>query len=238
MTDKENVKNEMDEQINKEIGSDHKNESNFIRDVFNFKTLFRNFKEMKVYFFISTMLFLFGGFIGFYVDILDPFLQPLLQRIGELAEKIESSENTQLAAFLVIFQNNLTASLIMVYSGIIFSIYPIFALLLNGMLIGYLFKLVPQSGSEYGLLELFLRGILPHGILEIPAILIASAYGIKFGVLVMKWLAQFVELDLRRKNTLEFKKFLKLTITLVIFTFITLMLAAIIESTITPMLLR
>ncbi|NDI37031.1 stage II sporulation protein M [Chengkuizengella sediminis] len=73
--------------------------------------------------------------------------------------------------------------------------------------------------------------------IEIPVILIASAYGIKLGVLIMKWLIQSGNNNLRAKNKSEFLAFMKLSVTLVIFTVAVLMLAAIIESTITPILL-
>ncbi|WP_160647200.1 stage II sporulation protein M [Chengkuizengella marina] len=242
MNDENNKINE-EEKLNKVTILNHDKDSNsetgstFLKDVFNFRNLFIDFNNMKLYFFISTMLFVIGVVIGFNANALEQLLQPSLQKIGEIGEKIERSDNSQLTGFIYIFKNNVQASLVMVYSGAFFSLLPIASLLMNGMLIGYVFKLVPQSGSDFSMMELFLRGILPHGIFEIPAILIASAYGIKLGVLIMKWLVQSGEKDLRSKNKSALISFMKLSVTLVIFTVATLMLAAIIESTITPILL-
>ncbi|MFS1514637.1 stage II sporulation protein M [Chengkuizengella sp. SCS-71B] len=239
----ENYKIHKEEKLNNVTTSKNEFKSNsdkislFLKEVLNFKNLFVNFKEMKVYFYISTLLFVVGIITGFNSETVEQFIQQSIQGLEEKARDIQASDNPHVTAFIIIFTNNVKVSLIAIYSGFFFSLFPVFLLLTNGMAIGYLFKLIPQSGSEFGMFELFLRGILPHGIFEIPAILIASAYGIKFGVLIMKWLIQSGNNDLRAKNKIEFIAFMKLLVTLVIFTVATLMLAAIIESTITPILL-
>ncbi|NDI37030.1 stage II sporulation protein M [Chengkuizengella sediminis] len=171
MNDENNKINE-EEEFNNVSTSNNDKKSNsektslFLKEVINFKSLFVNFRDMKVYFYISTLLFVIGAVIGFKADVLEQLLQPALLKIGEIGEKIESSDNSQLAGFIYIFKNNVQASLVMVYSGFFFSLIPVASLLMNGMLIGYVFKLVPQSESEFGVFELFLRGILPHGILK------------------------------------------------------------------------
>jgi stage II sporulation protein M len=57
-------------------------------------------------------------------------------------------------------------------------IYPLFAIALNGYLLGAILMLGIQ---EQGSLGILLR-IIPHGIFELPALLIASAAGLYIGV--------------------------------------------------------
>ena len=72
--------------------------------------------------------------------------------------------------------NNWTAMLMAVVYGFVpFLFLPAITLVSNGMLIGLMAAWYQSSGLSLGL---FLAGILPHGIFELPALIFASACGV------------------------------------------------------------
>ncbi|MNV92602.1 hypothetical protein D3C71_1872160 [compost metagenome] len=78
--------------------------------------------------------------------------------------------------------------------------------------------------------QLIVKGLLPHGIIEIPAIIIACAIGLQFGGKVILSLSGKVRGS-------SWAEFMRQTVTASVWIVILLLLAAIIESTITLALL-
>lgn len=107
----------------------------------------------------------------------------------------------------------------MILFGILLGIAPLFFIATNGLIIGALAYVASQSGN----LDLFFVGIVPHGVLEIPAIILSGAAGLMLGVKVIKSKAAI---------SAELSKSLKL-----FFGFIlpVLFVAALIEAFITPL---
>ncbi len=81
----------------------------------------------------------------------------------------------------IIFVNNVRASVVIFLAGMVsFSVLGIIAYLINIGLVGGvlgMFKLIGFSP-----LLLFLSGLLPHGVFELPALLLASAAVLRLGV--------------------------------------------------------
>ena len=102
-------------------------------------------------------------------------------------------------------------------------------LIANGMILGYVLSLQTHEST----LSIVLKGILPHGIIEIPVILIACAYGLKLGMLVWKSGAQLFVPDKDKTARVELVKILHLTKPLIVSIVVLLLVAAIIESTLT-----
>ena len=132
-----------------------------------------------------------------------------------------------------IFLNNLFAAIRMVLFGIFFGVFPIIALLTNGIVIGYFLK---KSILPNGLL-VFLTGILPHGIIEIPEIIIAAAYVMKLGFSFIKLLAGVFNKEKQRNNIVGLKETIRQIPTVLVGLTLLLFVAAIIESTLTGYLL-
>ncbi len=81
--------------------------------------------------------------------------------------------------FFRILFNNLMAAAIVIYAGIFFSIFPTFSTIINGMIIGFIlqkYDSIEGTSIYQGILYL-----IPHGIFEIPALILAVALGIKLG---------------------------------------------------------
>jgi stage II sporulation protein M len=139
-------------------------------------------RTMKGIIVVSTAIFLVGVMCGIiFQDVFEGVAASLFGSIEQEAEKIK--EIPQYLQVLVIFGNNTRAATL---SGIIASIpvlgifIPFVTMLLNGFIIGLAPEILQMSSSQ------FVIAILPHGILEIPALILASAVGFKFALASVK----------------------------------------------------
>lgn len=117
--------------------------------------------------------------IGILAFIFYPELKTVvLERLEDLVRDVlgEDKIKTGWTAAAAIFKNNLLAASLVLFGGVFFAIVPLFSIAINFFLLGFLSALLWAS---FGL---FITSILPHGILEIPALLIAAAFGLKFGL--------------------------------------------------------
>ncbi|OIP34714.1 MAG: hypothetical protein AUK27_06480 [Deltaproteobacteria bacterium CG2_30_66_27] len=84
--------------------------------------------------------------------------------------------------FFNILVSNVMASIFVLVSGVIVGIIPTFAIGSNGFGLGLLYR---QAAEVSGYSKAALK-ILPYGVFEIPALLIAASYGLWLGVLVVR----------------------------------------------------
>jgi len=80
--------------------------------------------------------------------------------------------------FFVILLNNSAKSFAILLAGILFGLIPVIAVATNGYILGiaYLF-----ASRGYGYVKAA-KMVLPHGVLEIPAVIFSAAYGLWLGV--------------------------------------------------------
>ncbi len=147
--------------------------------------------------------------------------------IGEIGDRVFSAE--PLIGTILLFWNNLTAALVMIVFGVILGLPTIFALIINGGALGVLAPLISYQGENP--LIFYLLGIVPHGIFEVPAILIAGAIGLKIGFQLL-----FPPSSSPRLSNL--KSNFNLVVNLLPGLVILLAIAAIIEIYLTPQLLN
>lgn len=95
---------------------------------------------------------------------------------------------------LIIFFNNALKTALVLILGIVFGILPTLFVITNGFIVGVIAFFFHSSNQ----ISLFMIGVLPHGVLEIPAFLIASAIGLKMGSLCYKWLFGDRKLKIKR----------------------------------------
>lgn len=82
-----------------------------------------------------------------------------------------------IAIMLVIFLNNAVKSLLSLVLGAGFGLIPVLFVAGNGLLLGLLVNLVlKQEGFLF-----VIAAILPHGIIELPMILISAGLGLRLG---------------------------------------------------------
>ncbi len=150
-----------------------------------------------------------------------------------LREAIRQVDTGMLSAeisFTKILGNNVRASVIMLALGAIsFSVVGLLAFLLNMGLLGALFGAIGFIGLPQW--SLFLNGILPHGILELPAIVLLSSAVLHMGVVLVTPNARKTFTDVLIET---FADWLKLFIAVAL---PALVIAAWIETSITPSLL-
>jgi stage II sporulation protein M len=84
----------------------------------------------------------------------------------------------------------------------------------------------------------FLKGILPHGIIEIPAFILACALGLRLGFLVLESFGGLFSHEKRAQFQNRFRTFMKQLVPMVILVAGLMLLAAVIESTITYNLMK
>ncbi|MFB9276857.1 stage II sporulation protein M [Cohnella cellulosilytica] len=137
-------------------------------------------KEIRPYFIFSIMLFFAGMVIGGNPNAPTEFLNDQVSKIASISGSIQQSDTPEMTAFLLITVNNIVASLMAMGMGIIAGLMPIYTLIANGMMVGYL--LAGFSASGENVFQLVVKGLLPHGILEMSAVFLACAFGIRFGM--------------------------------------------------------
>ncbi len=186
---------------------------------------------MKHYFIASFLVFVAGIILGYgNADQFQAFLDGQLQGMKSIVQNISTKDNPQLWMFWFIFLNNSIKSVMMIFSGVLFGIVPLSFLVINGMLLGYI---VGIAAPEVGQWEFVAKGILPHGIIEIPAIVVASAYGIRFGGIMLKGLFNLFRPSRQGQFAREIASFMKETLPVMTMLVLALFIAAVIESTVT-----
>lgn len=195
-----------------------------------FRPLFQHFKEMKHYFIVVVFVFAFSFYLGWAnSEQFSHFLEEQLKGLKSISQSLSNKDNPQIWFFIFIFLNNAIKSVLIIFLGLVLGVAPLFMLIANGMLLGYVLSLQTHEST----LSIVLKGILPHGIIEIPVILLACAYGLKLGMLVWKSGAQLLVPAKSRTAYAELVRTLQLTKPLIITIVTLLLLAAIIESTLT-----
>lgn len=198
--------------------------------MFRFSTFIKDLRSIRFSLILSTVLFVIGIVVGWVGSgPIQDILVKEIQGLGDISQNLRQSENPELSFFTFIFLNNSIKSVLVLFSGILFGILPVVFLAINGMVIGFLLNLVESNGGDLG--ELIFKGLLPHGIIEIPVILIACAYGLALGGLVIRSMTS----GERRGSGMsaQWKEFWRKSLTASVWIVLLLLVAAGIESTIT-----
>jgi stage II sporulation protein M len=147
-----------------------------------------------------------------------------IETLKELAGGLQPA-STQM--FVFILTQNVTALVISYVFSPFLLIIPLLALVVNGWLLGFISVGVVEQRSIFYLLA----GILPHGIFELPALVIAQAAAFNFGGNTL------TRLITKKKGVPVFDSFRRngkyLLLALVL-----LVAAALIETWVTPLLLK
>ncbi|MBA7622066.1 hypothetical protein ES703_29437 [subsurface metagenome] len=178
----------------------------------------------KRWIFVAIGLFGVGIAFGLAtpVNIIELFSEDLAA-IGELAAILEPF---QITTAVFIFLKNVSALLISFMFSPILCLVPIIALIVNGGLLSFISVAVVQEES----LGFLLAGLLPHGIFELPALIIGEAAALSSGALIIVALVSKKKKDLLLPGLKQNLRYLLVACAL-------LLPAAIIETYITPLFL-
>lgn len=179
----------------------------------------------------TALAFLILTVIGFAGAYLFPAVfEGILSSFAQMVEELDAENSSNAELFVTLFANNVVASaLSMLYGVIPFLYLSAISLGTNALLIGAFGALCQQNG--FGLFRYFV-GIAPHGIFELPALVIACALGLllcKTGTARLRRRGEACRFLPRLRDC--FRAFLILVLPL-------LLLAALTETYLTPLLLN
>ncbi len=142
-----------------------------------YKESWKYIKESKRYIFTITSVFLIFILIGIIFPTI--FAEKLFELIKEMLLMFEGKNLPETIS--LIFLNNARASLFSILLGIVFGVLPLISAVFNGYLIGFVINKVT---TEEGLFVLW--RLLPHGVFELPAVLISMGLGLRIGLELFK----------------------------------------------------
>lgn len=190
---------------------------------------FQVLRQNRGYLWLAAGLFLIGAVIGLlFADAMMRVVADSLKQVQDLAV-LAQAKNSPAYTSLLIFGNNLRAAVYMLLSGVLFGIVTVVSLVLNGLMVGVVFAKVGAQGA--GLWQTVLFGLLPHGIFELPAIFISSAFGLKLGRVLLVPLQQLTRWQSVKRVAREVWSISWIVLAL-------LVVAATVEGTVTPVLLH
>jgi stage II sporulation protein M len=141
------------------------------------KVLIRNLILATTIFFVSLVL---GTLIG------QNTVEALVRQFGAVLEPLASTGKLSILLVLLIFINNAIKALGLVFSGILLGLPPLLFVGLNGFILGGLGSALESvNGWRY-----VMASFVPHGVIEIPVILLATALGLTVGMESFKWLVR------------------------------------------------
>lgn len=117
------------------------------------------------------------GVLGFFA-----YPQLLESIIGLIGSKVGEAEGPELVRTL--FATNLTACLLALFGGLFIGLGSLAVIATNGFLLGFVVASV-LSLAETSLstkVGFLIAALLPHGIFEIPAVLLAAGFGLQLGL--------------------------------------------------------
>jgi stage II sporulation protein M len=140
------------------------------------KSLFRESltlsNKLRNYFLFSLVLFMMVFLFGLIFPIF--FKENVLSLIENLIHQTEGLNFLDLTSFIMF--NNLKSAFFGMFLGIFLGIFPILTIILNGYVLGFVAnRVVALNGGGV------LWRLLPHGIFEIPAIMLSAGLGMYLG---------------------------------------------------------
>lgn len=176
--------------------------------------------ELRYSFTVCLSLFFISLVGGFYLGGLLP-TAVLEEVLGSMPE-MEGWSLPMIFAFIII--NNIYKSFVWMLLGVGLGVLPLIFVVFNGFFIGWISY---TTSLERGFF-FTVAALLPHGLVEIPAILLSMAAGLRLGVKLIR--------SLRRRGSL--KQELRKALSLYVFRIAPLLvLAAVLEVTLTPLIL-
>ncbi len=113
-------------------------------------------------------------------------VEELIRQVGAVLQPLASTGNFSILLLLVVFINNAIKALLLILLGILVGLPPLLFVALNGFVLGGLGSAL-ESVNGWGYV---LASFAPHGIIEIPAILLAAALGFTVAIESFQWLAR------------------------------------------------
>jgi Uncharacterized membrane protein len=136
-------------------------------------------RSIRGYILISVILFFASAASGFTAAEQNPEIAEEWLKELEMLKWI--TDLPPLMILILIFAKNLLACAMAVLLGMGAGVVPVLVAISNGILVGMVaYQVVHKEGILY-----LLAGILPHGIVELPTVLVSIAIGMRLGHLFL-----------------------------------------------------
>ena len=135
-------------------------------------------RAIKPYLLILALVFAASFLAGTFVP--SPIRRQMTEMFQAMAGDYRELSGGML--FFNILAQNVTATLFVVIFGVIVGIIPTFVVGSNGFGLGVMYR---QASEVSGFSKAAIT-VLPYGVFEIPALLVAASYGLWLGVMVVR----------------------------------------------------
>jgi stage II sporulation protein M len=196
----------------KKRGKENPNKKNNNKDNFIYNNLKQSIKDLKLiksFLIFSSVLFLVITLIGAIFPVF--FEEQIFKILEQIIKQTENLTPWELTGFIM--SNNIKTSFFALILGIFLGIIPLAITIVNAYVLGFVMN---KAVSAEGILILW--KLFPHGIFEIPAILISISLGLRLGLFIFIY---------RGKNKLkEYFKWITQSLRIFIFIIIPLLVVA------------
>ena len=136
-------------------------------------------KSIRVYILLAVALFALTTIMGYFAAELDPGMAASWTKELEMLKWI--MDQPPILIMIIIFLKNLLSCAMAVLLGLGLGLVPLLVVTSNGFLLGIVsYGAIQKAGVLY-----LLAGILPHGIIELPTVLLSIAIGFRLGHLLI-----------------------------------------------------
>lgn len=139
-----------------------------------YKESFSFIRESKKHIFTILSLFVIFAIIGYFAHLPIEIESILKEKLKEIMLLFDGLNLPQ--TIFMIFSNNIYVSFLSIVLGVLFGLFPIITSISNGFIIGYVMN---KAVSIEGILTLW--KLFPHGIFELPAVIISLGIGLRLG---------------------------------------------------------
>ena len=136
-------------------------------------------KESKNYIYSVIGVFVAFALIGYFVPPTPEIQEMIMEFLRDLIEKTQNLNQGELTVY--IFWNNLQSAFTGLFFGIVLGFFSVIATMINGYVVGYVSKLAVGVEGPSVLWQL-----VPHGIFELPAVLVSLGLGLKLGSFIFQ----------------------------------------------------
>ncbi|MCL7415312.1 MAG: stage II sporulation protein M [ANME-2 cluster archaeon] len=176
---------------------------------------------LRPYLLIIISLFVVCVVAGYLSGYYNPGI--IEQLMGQFEESYGwIAGESPLVIMLFIFANNTLNSFLAMLFGVVFGLWPVLFIAVNGFFIGVV---VFDAAREIGILVV-LAALIPHGIIELPMIFISAAMGLRLGYLAFLKISNKMDVSIKQELFQAIRFFIKVIVPL-------LFIAALIETFVT-----
>jgi stage II sporulation protein M len=140
-----------------------------------------SWKQLIPYIVLAAAFFAVTIWVGMYIP--EDITKQIMDELKQSTESLH--EFGPLVLFIIIFLNNAFKSFTAIALGVFIGIPPVFFIATNGLTVG-----VVLAASKIPNAALIAAALAPHGIIEIPALIVSTALGMSIGIEAVRFLTR------------------------------------------------